>query len=110
LSDSTALFQRRRKYSIPVHICAHPELNQYIRQVVDGIKPLLEAGQVDHVSVIIRNKVCVCTDSHTNISVECIPIIRQSHRYAVLIELVLGSSHSNQLKCLFRLFLTTPLV
>ena len=52
-----AAFQRRRKYNIPVHVCAHPELNQYIRDVLDGIRPLLEAGQVKHVAVLIKNKV-----------------------------------------------------
>ena len=39
------LFQRRRKYNITTQMCAHPE---YIR---NGIRPLLEIGQVDYVSV-----------------------------------------------------------
>lgn len=51
------MFQRRRKYNIPVHMCAHPELNQYIRDVLDGIKPLLEEGQVDYIAVLIKNNV-----------------------------------------------------
>ena len=51
------LFQRRRKYNIPVHMCVHPELNQYVRDVLDGVRPLLEAGQVDSVAVLIKDKV-----------------------------------------------------
>ncbi|CAI8019931.1 Mitotic spindle assembly checkpoint protein MAD2B [Geodia barretti] len=50
------LFQRRRKYNVPVHICAHPELNKYIRRVVDDVKPMLEANQVDHIAIVIKNK------------------------------------------------------
>ena len=59
------LFQRKRKYNVPVHICGHPELNQYIRCVVDDVKPLLEAGQVDYIAVPIKSKVSVFLDHAT---------------------------------------------
>ena len=65
-----AVFQRRCKYNIPVYMCAHPELNEYIRHVLDGIKPLLEAGQVGHIAVVIRNKVSTPMYTH-NVSCGC---------------------------------------
>ena len=52
----SALFQRRRKYNVPVYVCGHPELNRYVRNVVDGIKPLLDTDKVEGVAVLIRNK------------------------------------------------------
>ena len=54
---STAFFQRRRKYNVPVHMCIHPELNHYIRNLLDGVKPLLREGQVESIAVLIRDKV-----------------------------------------------------
>jgi mitotic spindle assembly checkpoint protein MAD2B len=35
------MFERRRKYEVPVWMSRHPELNEYIYQVLDNIKPLL---------------------------------------------------------------------
>lgn len=35
----------------------HPELNQYIRDVLLGIKPLLDKGEVEKVVLSIKNQV-----------------------------------------------------
>ena len=51
------LFERRRKYNVPVYMCVHPELNQYIRDVLVGVKGLLGRGLVDKLVVAIKNKV-----------------------------------------------------
>ena len=42
---------------MPVHMCMHPELNQYIRDVLTGVMPVLDWGQVDIITISIRNKV-----------------------------------------------------
>lgn len=54
---TTALFERRHKYNIPVYMCAHPELNEYIRDVLLGLKPVLDEGEVEKVVLSIKNKV-----------------------------------------------------
>ena len=57
------LFERRRKYNIPVHMSVHPELNQYLKNVLSSVRPLLEEGAVDRTVLAIHNKVsylCSC--------------------------------------------------
>ena len=53
----TASFQRRHKYNVPVQMCAHPELNQYVRNMLGSIRPLLEMGAVEKVVLAIEDKV-----------------------------------------------------
>lgn len=53
----TALFERRRKYNIPVYMSVHPELNQYIIDVLLGVKPVLDKGEVEKVILSIKSKV-----------------------------------------------------
>ena len=53
----TALFERRRKYNIPVYMSVHPELNQYIRDVLLGVKPVLDKGEVEKIILSIKSKV-----------------------------------------------------
>ncbi|KAJ7347164.1 MAD2 mitotic arrest deficient-like 2, partial [Desmophyllum pertusum] len=36
------VFERRKKYNVPVQMCCHPDLNQYIVDVLQTTKPLLE--------------------------------------------------------------------
>ena len=50
------LFQRRRKYNIPVYVCGHPEVNRYVCDVVDRVKPLLDMDKVEGVAVLIKNE------------------------------------------------------
>lgn len=50
------VFERRKKYNVPVQMCCHPDLNQYILDVLQTIKPLLEKGEVQRVALVISNK------------------------------------------------------
>ena len=52
-----AVFQRRRKYNVPVQMSGHPELNQYIRDVLGSIRPLIEKQALDKVVLTVENKV-----------------------------------------------------
>ncbi|XP_021099028.1 mitotic spindle assembly checkpoint protein MAD2B isoform X3 [Heterocephalus glaber] len=36
------IFQKRKKYNVPVQMSCHPELNQYIQDTLHCVKPLLE--------------------------------------------------------------------
>ena len=56
-STCIAVFQRRRKYNVPVQMCGHPELNQYIRDVLGSIRPLIEKQALDKVVLIVDDKV-----------------------------------------------------
>ncbi|XP_034527175.1 mitotic spindle assembly checkpoint protein MAD2B isoform X1 [Ailuropoda melanoleuca] len=38
------IFQKRKKYNVPVQMSCHPELNQYIQDTLHCVKPLLEKG------------------------------------------------------------------
>jgi len=50
------VFERRKKYNVPVQMCCHPDLNQYILDVLQTIKPLLEKNEVQRVTLVISNK------------------------------------------------------
>ncbi|KAJ7393017.1 MAD2 mitotic arrest deficient-like 2 [Desmophyllum pertusum] len=50
------VFERRKKYNVPVQMCCHPDLNQYIFDVLQTTKPLLEKGEVQRVALVISNK------------------------------------------------------
>ena len=41
-----ALFERRKKYGVPVQMSRHPELNSYILSVLESITPWMEKGVV----------------------------------------------------------------
>lgn len=48
-----SVFQRRKKYNIPVQMCIHPELRTYISECVSSIRPVLEKGEVEKVVVVV---------------------------------------------------------
>ncbi|XP_055515210.1 mitotic spindle assembly checkpoint protein MAD2B isoform X1 [Leucoraja erinacea] len=50
------IFQKRKKYNVPVQMSCHPELNQYIQDTLHCIKPLIEKNEVDRVVVVILDK------------------------------------------------------
>lgn len=50
------MFERRKKYNVPVQMCCHPDLNQYILDVLQMVKPLLEKGEVERIAMVISNK------------------------------------------------------
>ncbi|XP_061189034.1 mitotic spindle assembly checkpoint protein MAD2B-like isoform X3 [Saccostrea echinata] len=49
------VFERRKKYNVPVQICVHPEVNRYITQVVNGISEFNTKGQLEKVAIVICN-------------------------------------------------------
>lgn len=53
------VFGRRKKYNIPVQVCLHPEVSQYITNISTSIRSLLMEGAVDRVVVVIT-----APDSH----------------------------------------------
>ena len=57
LSHHLAFFERRRKYNVPVWMCVHPELNQYIKDVLVATKTLIRKGEMDKIVLAIKNKV-----------------------------------------------------
>uniref|UniRef100_A0A8C2N7S5 MAD2 mitotic arrest deficient-like 2 n=1 Tax=Cricetulus griseus TaxID=10029 RepID=A0A8C2N7S5_CRIGR len=50
------IFQKRKKYNVPVQMSCHPELNQYIQDTLHCVKPLLEKNDVEKVMVVILDK------------------------------------------------------
>ncbi|CAB4035549.1 Hypothetical predicted protein [Paramuricea clavata] len=50
------IFEKRKKYNVPVQMSCHPELNQYIQNVLHSIKPCLEKGEVERISVVVTDK------------------------------------------------------
>ncbi|XP_038078908.1 mitotic spindle assembly checkpoint protein MAD2B-like [Patiria miniata] len=49
----SGIFDRRKKYNIPVQMSRHPELNKYITDVLEGMKPLMTKDEIQCVSVVI---------------------------------------------------------
>uniref|UniRef100_A0A670Z8Q6 Mitotic spindle assembly checkpoint protein MAD2B n=1 Tax=Pseudonaja textilis TaxID=8673 RepID=A0A670Z8Q6_PSETE len=52
----TGIFQKRKKYNVPVQMSCHPELNRYIQDTLHCVKPLLEKNDVEKVVVVILDK------------------------------------------------------
>eukprot|EP00071_Canis_lupus_P054435 XP_544568.4 LOW QUALITY PROTEIN: mitotic spindle assembly checkpoint protein MAD2B [Canis lupus familiaris] len=50
------IFQKSKKYNVPVQMSCHPELNQYIQDTLHCVKPLLEKNDVEKVVVVILDK------------------------------------------------------
>lgn len=48
-----AVFQRRKKYNIPVQMCIHPGLQAYISECVGSLRPVLEKGEVQKVVLVV---------------------------------------------------------
>ncbi|XP_022090275.1 mitotic spindle assembly checkpoint protein MAD2B-like [Acanthaster planci] len=49
----SGIFDRRKKYNIPVQMSRHPELNKYITDVLEGMKPLMEKDEIQSLSIVI---------------------------------------------------------
>ena len=53
----------------------HPELNQYLKDVLSSVRPLLEEGAVERTVLAIHNKVSLlCVQSLLCVSNACIDI------------------------------------
>ncbi|XP_028401792.1 mitotic spindle assembly checkpoint protein MAD2B-like isoform X2 [Dendronephthya gigantea] len=50
------IFEKRKKYNVPVQMSCHPELNQYIQNVLKTLRPCLEKGEVEKICVVIIDK------------------------------------------------------
>ncbi|KAE8591839.1 hypothetical protein XENTR_v10018589 [Xenopus tropicalis] len=50
------IFQKRKKYNVPVQMSCHPELNRYIQDTLHCVKPLIEKNDVEKVVVVILDK------------------------------------------------------
>lgn len=51
----SGIFESRKKYNVPVQLSRHPDVNQYIIDVLQGIKPLLIKQEVHSLTVVILN-------------------------------------------------------
>uniref|UniRef100_A0A8C7Y7E9 Mitotic spindle assembly checkpoint protein MAD2B n=1 Tax=Oryzias sinensis TaxID=183150 RepID=A0A8C7Y7E9_9TELE len=52
----SGIFQKRKKYNVPVQMSCHPDLNQYIQDTLLCIKPLIEKNDAEKVVVVIMDK------------------------------------------------------
>ncbi|CAJ0937049.1 unnamed protein product [Ranitomeya imitator] len=50
------IFQKRKKYNVPVQMSGHPELNRYIQDTLHCVKPLIEKNDVEKVVLVILDK------------------------------------------------------
>ncbi|XP_065890998.1 mitotic spindle assembly checkpoint protein MAD2B-like [Dysidea avara] len=53
---SPLLFEQARKYNIPVQVCRHPKLNQYIKQVLNSLSPMIEKNEIQRVVLAVIDK------------------------------------------------------
>ncbi|XP_013407471.1 mitotic spindle assembly checkpoint protein MAD2B [Lingula anatina] len=47
------VFERRKKYNIPVQVSRHPEVRSYIQEVVKSLRPLLQNNELEKVVLVI---------------------------------------------------------
>ncbi|ESO83602.1 hypothetical protein LOTGIDRAFT_197057 [Lottia gigantea] len=47
------VFQRRKKYNVPIQVCLHPDVTIYISRIVESCKILLETGEIEKIVIII---------------------------------------------------------
>ncbi|KAJ8021591.1 Mitotic spindle assembly checkpoint protein MAD2B [Holothuria leucospilota] len=47
------IFERKKKYGVPISMCRHPELSKYISDAVNGIKCAVKKNEVQKVVVVI---------------------------------------------------------
>uniref|UniRef100_A0A8C4YVN7 Mitotic spindle assembly checkpoint protein MAD2B n=1 Tax=Gadus morhua TaxID=8049 RepID=A0A8C4YVN7_GADMO len=52
----SGIFQKKKKYNVPVQMSCHPELNQYIQDTLQCVKPLIEKNDAEKVAVVIMDK------------------------------------------------------
>uniref|UniRef100_A0A8C1ECT1 Mitotic spindle assembly checkpoint protein MAD2B n=2 Tax=Cyprinus carpio TaxID=7962 RepID=A0A8C1ECT1_CYPCA len=52
----SGIFQKRKKYNVPVQMSCHPELNQYIQDTLHCVKPLIQKNEAEKVVMVIMDK------------------------------------------------------
>ncbi|RKP24512.1 DNA-binding protein [Syncephalis pseudoplumigaleata] len=50
------LFERQKKYNVPVHVARHPELVAYVKDMIRACRPDLEKGAVERICLVVVNK------------------------------------------------------
>ncbi|KAI9594491.1 DNA-binding protein [Syncephalis fuscata] len=50
------LFERQKKYNVPVHVARHPELVEYVKDMIRACRPDLEKGAVERICLVVVNK------------------------------------------------------
>ena len=54
----SSIFERRKKYGVPVQMSIHPHVNEYITECLKAIKELLKKNEVKKVAIIFTDKHC----------------------------------------------------
>ncbi|KAL5491435.1 hypothetical protein EMCRGX_G016720 [Ephydatia muelleri] len=80
------VFQRRQKYSVPVQMCVHPQLNQYIQDVLCNTRLLIVKKAVEKVVLVIKSKTNHQPLERYVFNVED-PVLRSEARDDVLVQL-----------------------
>ena len=50
------IFDKRKKYNVPVQMSCHPQVNEYILSVLQSIKPLLKSDSIRSLALVIVDK------------------------------------------------------
>ncbi|CAH1239340.1 MAD2L2 [Branchiostoma lanceolatum] len=50
------IFQRRKKYNIPVQMSCHPDVTRYLQDTLQTIRPLVGRGEVDKVVLNVTDR------------------------------------------------------
>ncbi|XP_069120041.1 mitotic spindle assembly checkpoint protein MAD2B-like isoform X1 [Argopecten irradians] len=48
-----SVFEKRKKYNVPVQMCLHPDVCKYVVNIVDSVHQLNQNNQVEKISVVI---------------------------------------------------------
>ncbi|XP_074655165.1 mitotic spindle assembly checkpoint protein MAD2B-like [Tubulanus polymorphus] len=49
----SGVFERRKKYNVPVQMCCHPDVNKYIQDTITGLKLILDRQSLEKICLII---------------------------------------------------------
>eukprot|EP01116_Phalansterium_solitarium_P005235 TRINITY_DN16691_c0_g1_i1.p1 TRINITY_DN16691_c0_g1~~TRINITY_DN16691_c0_g1_i1.p1 ORF type:complete len:245 (+),score=68.78 TRINITY_DN16691_c0_g1_i1:121-855(+) len=82
-----AVFERRRKYNLPVMMSRSPELNEYIVEVVASLRPWLEKSLIERFGVVIADKL---GEPLERFMIECAPARATGPRAATLADIEAG--------------------
>ncbi|WAR15403.1 MD2L2-like protein [Mya arenaria] len=49
----SGVFERRKKYNVPVQMCLHPDVVSYITKVTESVKVMVANGDVSMVTIVV---------------------------------------------------------
>lgn len=52
----TGVFERRKKYNVPVQMCLHPDVASYISDIVRSVKVMVATGEVSMVTMVVLDR------------------------------------------------------